>query len=386
MGNSSPPPTVDTLLDSCAFEHVASYLDTQEFNNIMKLNRNLRTSRLFYSKKAFCIPRDAKDDSVQKIQTPIHQVKKIEIGMNINHLKILKGSPMLRHLIVIDNLDHPIDEASAALFMDLLTSFTQLTTLAIRNSLVVNIAHLSSLTKVTKLDLSENRALVDISHLAGMTQLTSLNLRTTGVVVISHLSGLINLKELDLSYTDILEIRSLSGMKRLTSLFLASVREHADGDFSPLSELTQLTTLDLSRNDFDEIPTFLPQLKNLIDLDLSHNELTDISRVAGLTQLTRLDLSENTELEVTDSLSSLVNLLVLGLSYTAADFSPLSKLTKLTELSLRGIEELDDEAAADLEPLFGLPNLVGLDLRECPIIDLPNELLKMTQLVIRQDE
>jgi Leucine-rich repeat (LRR) protein len=89
---------------------------------------------------------------------------------------------MLRHLIVIDNLDHPIDEASAALFMDLLSSFTQLTTLAIRNSLVVNIARLSRLTKVTKLDLSENRALVDISHLAGMTQLTSLNLRNTGVV------------------------------------------------------------------------------------------------------------------------------------------------------------------------------------------------------------
>jgi Leucine-rich repeat (LRR) protein len=264
---SSSPPTVDTLLDSCAFEHVASYLDTQEFNNIMKLNGKLRTSSIFYSKKAFCIPRDATNLSVRNMITSINQVEKIEIGMNINHLTILQESGKLKHLIVTDSQDHPIDEASADLFMELLSSFTQLTTLAIRNSLIVNIEPLSRLKKLSKLGLSDNRALVDISHLADMTKLTSLNLRNTGVVEITHLSGLINLEELDLSETGIVEIESLSGMKRLTSLFLAIMIELELGGFTPLSEFTQLTKLDVSRNGFEEIPTFLPELENLIDLD-----------------------------------------------------------------------------------------------------------------------
>ena len=96
------------------------------------------------------------------------------------------------------------------------------------------------------------------------------------------------------------------------------------GDLSPvvknaLTGLTQLTELNLSSNELTDVSA-LVGLTQLTSLDLWSNELTDVNALAGLTQLTSLNLCSN---ELTD-------------------VSALAGLTQLTELDL-GFNELTDE-------------------------------------------
>ena len=70
-------------------------------------------------------------------------------------------------------------------------------------------------------------------------------------------------------------------------------------------------------------------LTELTELDLSDNDVMDISALSGLTELTELDLSDN----------------------DISDISALSGLTALTTLDLRG------NPIADISVLDGLPNL-----------------------------
>jgi len=63
-------------------------------------------------------------------------------------------------------------------------------------------------------------------------------------------------------------------------------------DISPLSSLTNLTTLDLYRNEISDISP-LNSLTNLTKFYLRHNSISDISSLSSLTNLTKLDLDDN---------------------------------------------------------------------------------------------
>ena len=63
-------------------------------------------------------------------------------------------------------------------------------------------------------------------------------------------------------------------------------------DISILGSLTNLTTLDLKCNEITDI-SILGSLTNLTTLDLKCNQITDISALRSLTNLTKLDLYDN---------------------------------------------------------------------------------------------
>ena len=86
----------------------------------------------------------------------------------------------------------------------------------------------------------------------------------------------------------------------------------------------------------------LRYMVNLIDLELAHNQITDLTPLAGLTSLTRLGLWDN---QITD-------------------ITPLAGLTNLTRL------DLGSNSITDLTPLAGLVNLTQLSLYFNPITDL----------------
>jgi Leucine-rich repeat (LRR) protein len=100
-------------------------------------------------------------------------------------------------------------------------------------------------------------------------------------------------------------IESLAGIQNLTSLTSLSIGARARlfsgdreitrpllTDISPLSGLTNLTSLELSRNSISDISA-LSGLTSLTDLDLGRNTITDISALSGLTSLTYLYLGQN---------------------------------------------------------------------------------------------
>ena len=97
------------------------------------------------------------------------------------------------------------------------------------------------------------------------------------------------------------------------------------GGFQALSKIRRakernITELNLSKNKITDV-TPLPWLTNLTTLNLLDNQISDLSPLAGLTKLQELRLSKN----------------------PITDFAPLAKLTNLTELSLKEIQITDDQ-------------------------------------------
>lgn len=125
--------------------------------------------------------------------------------------------------------------------------------------------------------------------------------------------------------------------------------------------LSSLTYLDLSRTFQSSAPpiadlTPLQSLTNLTELDLSRNNVQDIQALRSLVYLESLDLSDN---KVSDlrPLIYLANLASLNLqSNWVSDLSPLPRLTQLTHLDLTGTQ------VTDLTPLQFMPQLAELSL------------------------
>ncbi|MEG3945980.1 leucine-rich repeat domain-containing protein, partial [Microcoleus sp. w2-18aC4] len=147
---------------------------------------------------------------------------------------------------------------------------------------------------------------------------------------ISFLGSLTNLTTLDLWRNQITDISFLGSLTNLTTL---SLENNKITDISFLGLLTNLTTLDLCRNKIADI-SFLGLLTNLTTLNLDSNGITDISFLGSLTNLTTLNLYHN---QITDisALRKLTNLTTLHLGGNQiTDISALRKLTNLTTLDL----------------------------------------------------
>ena len=149
-------------------------------------------------------------------------------------------------------------------------------------------------------------------------------------------------------------------------------------DISPLSNLTQLSELNLGRNNITDISP-LSNLTNLSELDLWDSNITDISPLSNLTNLRWLELSNNNVSDISP-LGSLTKLSELYLqSNNITDVSPLGGLTNLRWLSL------DANNVSDISPLRGLTNLSWLDLSFNNVSDISSlgGLTNLTELLLR---
>jgi internalin A len=149
----------------------------------------------------------------------------------------------------------------------------------------------------------------------------------------------------------------------LSSMTTLDLTNNQITDISFLGSLTNLTTLDLSWNRITDF-SFLGSLTNLTRLDLCGNQISDISFLGSLTNLTTLHLSRN---QITDisALRSLTNLTTLNLSRNQiSDISFLASLTNLTTLSLF------TNQINDISFLGSLTNLITLSLVKNPITDI----------------
>ena len=149
-------------------------------------------------------------------------------------------------------------------------------------------------------------------------------------------------------------ITNLNGIQYARNLKYLRVWENQIRDITPLTELPQLTTLDISRNQVTDIRQ-LAGSTNLTDLWLSGNPIRDITPIAGLTELLELGLSD---LQITDIrwLRDFTYLKSLYLSNNQIrDITPLAQLTELTNLNISGNQITDIRHLArltDLEDLW----------------------------------
>ena len=144
--------------------------------------------------------------------------------------------------------------------------------------------------------------------------------------------------------------------------------------------LSSMTELDLSSNQISDI-SFLGLLVNLTTLNLIANQITDISSLGSLTNLTKLHLSYN-QIRDFSFLGSLTNLKILSLhNNSITDFSFLDKLPNLTALYL------SKNGISDFRFLGFLTNLTTLYLGENQITDISflHPLTNLTTLYVHNN-
>ncbi|GEM_PF-6672246 len=140
-------------------------------------------------------------------------------------------------------------------------------------------------------------------------------------------------------------------------------------DISALQELTNLTSLDLSKNYISDISA-LRELKNLkFLLDLSDNFISNIENLRNLENLTNLDVSKN-EVSNVSVLQNLKNLEILILNENQiVDISVLRELKNLNELYL------SNNQIADISALCEMKNIKYLYLQKNCLKIFPEFLL-----------
>jgi len=156
------------------------------------------------------------------------------------------------------------------------------------------------------------------------------------------------------------EVAQLRYMTNLTHLDLSGNQIH---DITPLAGLTSLRHLYVGMNQITDI-TPLVGLRNLTSLSIADNNINDIRPLARLTNMARLSISGNQISDITP-LAGLTYLVSLSMdSNEISDLSPLVRLTNLDNMSLR------NNQVTDISPLAYLENLVWLDMEGNDITDL----------------
>ncbi|MBR6425993.1 MAG: leucine-rich repeat domain-containing protein, partial [Oscillospiraceae bacterium] len=124
-----------------------------------------------------------------------------------------------------------------------------------------------------------------------------------------------------------------------------------------LSLCTELRSLDLTNNEISDLSPLM-NLQKLEKLRISGNQITDLRPLIGLPALRYLEVTGNAVTE-TSAVGSLAALQTLDLSDNPiGDFSGLKKLSELQSLRLENTGLAD----ADLEQLYGLKKLNRLAL------------------------
>ncbi len=132
-------------------------------------------------------------------------------------------------------------------------------------------------------------------------------------------------------------IRDLSGIQYFKNLEELNIANNEISDLSPLSGCAKLRTLDASGQYISNLGA-ISALKELTELNLADNELITLSSLKELAGLQKLDVSGN-EIVVFGTAGKLQNLQYLNMAdnpMKEIDLSALSGLANLTELNVSG--------------------------------------------------
>jgi internalin A len=138
-----------------------------------------------------------------------------------------------------------------------------------------------------------------------------------------------------------------------------------------LEKCVALAAVDLSNNEIEDLSP-LKDLKNIQQLILPKNKIADLKPLEGLTGLQYLDLADNQIADLVP-LAKLEKCYYLELSRNkVTDIAPLANLKSSVAIYLR------NNQVTDLKPLAELKKLERLDLRGCGVSDL-SPLSKLTE-------
>ena len=300
-----------------------------------------------------------------------HLPKLVSLTVWDAEIRDLSALQYLTNLRRLDLARNQIDELAP------LSGLVDLQELDIKDNRVSDLTPLSAMTKLTRLEAKRN----DISTLSGLDDLMSLwwlrldanpisdlspiaglplNTLTLNGTNVSDLSPIRNVDTMVLfeaASAQLRDVRALGEWSACTALLL---RGNAISDVSPFARMSRLGFLDLSHNEVSDVTPLAGT--DLWGLELDFNPIRDISPLAELESLTWLSL-EGTGIVDVRPLSSLTGLTYLDLSGNGVtDVSALAGLRSLTDLHLAG------NLVSDIEPLSRLARLSSLDISDNSIV------------------
>jgi internalin A len=215
--------------------------------------------------------------------------------------------------------------------------------------------------RLTRLDLG-NCGLTEIpDEVSELVWLEKLSL--SGNKDLSDLVPLTNLTQLqllDVSKTQVSDLTSLINLTQLQQLY---VSETQVSDLTPLTNLTQLQQLYVSETQVSDL-TPLTNLTQLQFLDASSIQVSDLSPLIQLTALKQLSV-DSTQVSDLSPLAHLTALQLLHVHNTqVSDLSPLIQLTALKHLSVESTKVID------ISPLTHLTTLQQLFISNTQVIDI----------------
>ncbi|CAL6051961.1 leucine-rich_repeat domain-containing protein [Hexamita inflata] len=199
-----------------------------------------------------------------------------------------------------------------------LSTLTFLSKLDLSFNVITDISPLQSLKNLKYLNLTANQTLTNICPLQELTQLTILNLQQINLENASVLSTLIQLQELDLGYNKLVSLSGLQNMNQLQKLNLASnllqdisilstlnlkelnISQNPDIDLQPLLYMVDLKVLYVCDNALSgNAAIYLRNLVQLENLQMSCNQIVDVYPLRKLTKLKALDMFMNEIIDTT---------------------------------------------------------------------------------------
>ena len=220
--------------------------------------------------------------------------------------------------------------------------------------------------------------LADLSHFTGLTTLTIQNVSGLDFSVLSQLTAL---QTLDLSGCTI-STGSLDAIAGLTGLRVLRLNNCALTDINALSQLTALTELQLANNSLSEIGVMSLML-DLETVTLTNNPITSIAGLSACTKLKSLDISGCSVTSIASLSGKTALETLLAGNNQIADLSPLEGCTALAVL------EVPYNLVSDISVLAQLPALtrfVGNNNQITAVPDFDEETSKLQYIQLDYNE
>ena len=260
-------------------------------------------------------------------------------GLNLANNRISSISSLSR-LISLTDLDLADNTISS---ISTLSKFTALTTLDLANNRIRDVLPLQNLSSLRTLNLEGNDDITNIVVLYRLRQnQPPTNITPPTGMTIPNTADLVAFRNpaLEAVVRSALRISRgypvlKTGEKGMDTLTRLTATSKKIDDITGLEEADALTTLDLGNNEITDLGP-LQGLNGLTTLDLADNLITDFGALTSLGNLEGLDLDGNAIVNLPNSLTGFSSLKILDLSYNEIqDVSPLTGATALETLDLR---------------------------------------------------
>ena len=245
---------------------------------------------------------------------------------------------------------------------------------------IEDVTDIKLLTNLKSLNISSGFLTKDrISAISQIPKLKSLDIDGC-IISLDSLKELKDLEILIIKNTRVKDMSFLKGFKKLGTLNIISAEL---SDLAQLNniDLPNLAILNLSDNNIEDI-TPLSNFTNLVMLTISKNKIKDVSPLSEMARLNVLDINENCIEDITP-LRNLVNLRML--SANKNNIKDISTLGHRLELSTLRI---NSNNISDIYPLRNLHELNILDLKNNNIGDISSikHLKKLNFLTLSENK